>query len=76
MTYIPLGWAIVYSVLMNGLGLCLMLWDRHLAKSRSRKWVNELLMLFVAFLGGAPAMLVVMFATNCASRSFISVCRC
>lgn len=64
MTYIPLGWAIAYSVIINGLGLFLMLWDRYLAKSRSRKWVNELLMLFVAFLGGAPAMLVVMFATR------------
>ncbi|MBR0447211.1 MAG: DUF1294 domain-containing protein [Clostridia bacterium] len=64
MLYIPLGWAIAYSVIMNGLGLFLMLWDRHLAKSRSRKWVNELLMQFVAFLGGAPAMTVIMYATR------------
>ncbi len=64
MLYIPLGWAIVYYVLINALGATLMLWDRHLAKSRSRKWVNELLMQFVAFLGGAPAMMVIMYTTR------------
>lgn len=64
MIYIPLGWAIVYYVLLNALGTALLLWDRHLAKSHSRKWVNELLMLFIAFLGGAPAMAVVMYTTR------------
>lgn len=64
MIYIPLLWAIVYYVLLNGVGTALLLWDRHLAKSHSRKWVNELLMLFVALLGGAPAMMVVMYATR------------
>ena len=64
MIYIPLGWAIVYYVLINALGAALLLWDRHLVKSRSRKWVNELLMQFVAFLGGAPAMMVIMYTTR------------
>ncbi len=64
MTYIPLGWTIVYYVIVNAVGTFLMLWDRRLAKHYRNKWVNELLMLFVALLGAAPAMTVVMFATR------------
>lgn len=64
MTYIPLGWTIVYYVIVNAVGTFLMLWDRRLAKHYRNKWVNELLMLFVALLGAAPAMTVVMFVTR------------
>lgn len=64
MTYIPLGWTIVYYVIVNAVGTFLMLWDRRLAKRYRNKWVNELLMLFVALLGAAPAMTVVMLVTR------------
>jgi len=64
MTYIPLGWTIVYYVIVNAVGTFLMLWDRRLAKHYRNKWVNELLMLFVALLGAAPAMTVVMLVTR------------
>lgn len=64
MTYIPLGWTIVYYVIVNAVGTFLMLWDRHLAKHYRNKWVNELLMLFVALLGAAPAMTTVMYVTR------------
>ena len=62
--YLPLEWAIIYYLVLSAVGVSLMLWDRHLAKNHTRKWVNELLMLFVALLGGAPAMMVTMFVTG------------
>lgn len=64
MVYFPLEYAIIYYVILNGLGAALMLWDRHLARIRSQKWINQLILLLVAFLGAAPAMMVIMYATH------------
>ncbi|MBQ9841674.1 MAG: DUF1294 domain-containing protein [Clostridia bacterium] len=64
MAYFPLSWAITIYLVMNAVGVALLLWDRHLARSRSRKWVNELLLQFVGLLGGATGMTAVMFATR------------
>lgn len=64
MAYLPLSWAIVYHLLLSAVGVAMMLWDRYWAVNRIRKWINELLLLFVALLGGAPAMMTVMLVTR------------